>query len=168
MKFLVIEQDLRVSGTSQGIISRSFLAKLRLAYPQSIIDVVYLKQYGHSVLSKKCKTTVFPRFSARSNLVSSKADLTEKVFGFSACAFNPNAAKKPKTTTKQTIFLNMFFSDTNRRKRKGLATEPITLKLYRAKFAGWHLPTGTSKTLESLRSYNFLKRTSETFGSRSH
>lgn len=44
MKFLVIEQDLRVSGTSQGIISRSFLAKLRIAYPESIIDVVYLKQ----------------------------------------------------------------------------------------------------------------------------
>lgn len=43
MKFLVIEQDLRVSGTSQGIISRSFLAKLRIAYPHSIIDVVYLK-----------------------------------------------------------------------------------------------------------------------------
>jgi hypothetical protein len=45
MKFLIIEQDLRVSGTSQGIISRSFLAKLRTAYPQSIIDVFYLKQY---------------------------------------------------------------------------------------------------------------------------
>lgn len=43
MKFLIIEQDLRVWGTSQGIISRSFLAKLRTAYPQSIIDVVYLK-----------------------------------------------------------------------------------------------------------------------------
>jgi hypothetical protein len=43
MKFLVIEQDLRVWGTSQGIISRSFLAKLRTAYPNSIIDVVYLK-----------------------------------------------------------------------------------------------------------------------------
>ncbi|MFV5692440.1 hypothetical protein ACM55K_10500 [Flavobacterium sp. LT1R49] len=46
MKFLVIEQDLRVSGTSQGIISRSFLAKLRRAYPNSIIDVVYFKQYS--------------------------------------------------------------------------------------------------------------------------
>jgi hypothetical protein len=46
MKFLVIEQDLRVSGTSQGVISRSFLAKLRTAYPNSIIDVVYLKQYA--------------------------------------------------------------------------------------------------------------------------
>jgi len=43
MKFLVIEQDLRVSGTSAGIVSRSFLAKLRIAYPGSIIDVVYLK-----------------------------------------------------------------------------------------------------------------------------
>ena len=45
MKFLVIEQDLRVSGTSQGIISRSFLSKLRMAYPSSIIDVIYLKNY---------------------------------------------------------------------------------------------------------------------------
>lgn len=45
MKFLVIEQDLRVSGTSQGIISRSFLAKLRITYPDSIIDVVYLKHH---------------------------------------------------------------------------------------------------------------------------
>lgn len=44
MKFLVIEQDLRVWGTSQGIISRSFLAKLRTAYPKSVIDVVYFKQ----------------------------------------------------------------------------------------------------------------------------
>lgn len=43
MKFLIIEQDLRVSGTSQGIISRSFIAKLRKTYPQSIIDVIYLK-----------------------------------------------------------------------------------------------------------------------------
>jgi len=45
MKFLIIEQDLRVSGTSQGIISRSFLAKLRISYPKSIIDVVYLKHH---------------------------------------------------------------------------------------------------------------------------
>ena len=44
MKFLVIVQDLRLSGTSEGIVSRSFLAKLRKAYPQSIIDVEYLKQ----------------------------------------------------------------------------------------------------------------------------
>ncbi|MDI5950692.1 hypothetical protein [Flavobacterium yafengii] len=44
MKFLIIAQDLRAWGTSEGIVSRSFLAKLRIAYPQSIIDVVYLKQ----------------------------------------------------------------------------------------------------------------------------
>ena len=44
-KFLIVEQDLRVSGTSQGIISRSFLAKLRMAYPKAIIDVVYLKSH---------------------------------------------------------------------------------------------------------------------------
>lgn len=42
MKFLVIEQDLRISGTSQGIISRSFLAKLRKAYPVAEIDVRYI------------------------------------------------------------------------------------------------------------------------------
>lgn len=47
MKFLIIEQDLKVSGTSQGIISRSFLAKLRKAYPESIIDVVYLKRHTY-------------------------------------------------------------------------------------------------------------------------
>ncbi|MFV8356772.1 hypothetical protein ACNQGB_11390 [Flavobacterium sp. XS1P32] len=45
MKFLIIEQDLRISGTSQGIISRSFLVKLRKSYPDSIIDVVYLKNH---------------------------------------------------------------------------------------------------------------------------
>ncbi len=44
MRFLVIAQDLRAWGTSEGIVSRSFLAKLRMAYPQSIIDVVYIKQ----------------------------------------------------------------------------------------------------------------------------
>lgn len=43
MKFLVVAQDLRPSGTSEGIVSRSFLAKLRTAYPESIIEVVYLK-----------------------------------------------------------------------------------------------------------------------------
>lgn len=45
MKFLVIAQDLRTSGTSEGIVSRSFLSKLRMAYPKSIIDVVYLKHH---------------------------------------------------------------------------------------------------------------------------
>ena len=43
IKFLVIAQDLRVSGTSEGLVSRSFISKLRNAYDESIIDVVYLK-----------------------------------------------------------------------------------------------------------------------------
>lgn len=43
MKFLVIAQDLRVSGTSEGIVSRSFLARLRQVFPESFIKVVYLK-----------------------------------------------------------------------------------------------------------------------------
>lgn len=42
MKFLIITQDLRISGTSQGIIERSFLAKLRKVYPDATIDVLYL------------------------------------------------------------------------------------------------------------------------------
>ncbi len=45
MKFLVIAQDLRISGTSEGIVSRSFIAKLRIAYPKSVIDVLYLKHH---------------------------------------------------------------------------------------------------------------------------
>lgn len=45
MKFLVIVQDLRISGTSEGVVSRSFLAKLRMAYPESVIEVVYFKTY---------------------------------------------------------------------------------------------------------------------------
>lgn len=43
MKFLVIVQDLRISGTSEGIVSRSFIAKLRQVYPKSVIDVLYFK-----------------------------------------------------------------------------------------------------------------------------
>lgn len=46
MKFLVIAQNLKVSGASEGIVSRSFLAKLRKAYPESVIDVLYLKNYS--------------------------------------------------------------------------------------------------------------------------
>ncbi|MCH4551236.1 glycosyltransferase family protein [Aestuariibaculum lutulentum] len=43
MKFLIIAQDLRVSGTSEGVVSRSFVAKLKTAYPQCVIDVMYLR-----------------------------------------------------------------------------------------------------------------------------
>ncbi|MFY0714761.1 hypothetical protein J1D01_13880 [Seonamhaeicola sp. NFXS20] len=42
MKFLIIVQDLRVSGTSAGIGRRSFLGKLRRVYPDAKIDVHYI------------------------------------------------------------------------------------------------------------------------------
>ncbi|MFC5684456.1 hypothetical protein ACYE2N_14855 [Flavobacterium sp. MAHUQ-51] len=42
MKFLIVVQDLRVSGTSAGIGRRSLLAKIRKAYPNAKIDVHYL------------------------------------------------------------------------------------------------------------------------------
>jgi hypothetical protein len=42
MGFLVIVQDLRVSGTSAGIGRRSLLAKLNKAYPKAVIDVHYI------------------------------------------------------------------------------------------------------------------------------
>lgn len=45
MNILVIAQDLRVSGTSEGIVSRSFIAKLRMAYPKAVIDVFYIKSH---------------------------------------------------------------------------------------------------------------------------
>ncbi|WP_248723498.1 hypothetical protein [Seonamhaeicola sp. ML3] len=41
MKFLVLVQDLRVVGSSAGVGRRSFLAKLRKAYPNAEIDVQY-------------------------------------------------------------------------------------------------------------------------------
>ncbi|GAW89551.1 hypothetical protein FPS14_contig00024-0040 [Flavobacterium psychrophilum] len=42
MRFLIITQDLHITGTSQGIIERSFLSKLRIVYPEAHIDVLYL------------------------------------------------------------------------------------------------------------------------------
>lgn len=43
MKFLVIVQDLRISGTSEGIVSRSFIGKLRECFQEAVINVHYLK-----------------------------------------------------------------------------------------------------------------------------
>jgi len=40
-RILIIAQDLRISGTSEGIVSRSFIAKLRDIFPDSFIEVVY-------------------------------------------------------------------------------------------------------------------------------
>lgn len=47
MKILIIAQDLRVSGTSEGIVSRSFILRLRKLYPQAVIDVFYFMGYEH-------------------------------------------------------------------------------------------------------------------------
>ena len=47
MKVLIIVQDLRVSGTSEGIVSRSFISKLKMIYPDAIIDLHYFITYSH-------------------------------------------------------------------------------------------------------------------------
>ena len=75
MKFLVIEQDLRISGTSQGIISRSFLAKLRISYPVSVIDVVYLKQYA-----SEDRLDLLPVDSIKSHILNLKTPFFTKWF----------------------------------------------------------------------------------------
>lgn len=43
MNFLIIAQDLRISGTSEGVVSRSFVGQLRKVYPDAVIDIVYLR-----------------------------------------------------------------------------------------------------------------------------
>ena len=48
MRFLVITQDLRVSGTSAGIGRRSFLVKLKKTYPNSVIDLFYISNFAAS------------------------------------------------------------------------------------------------------------------------
>lgn len=47
MKILVIAQDLRISGTSEGVVSRSFIVRLRKLYPEAIIDLCYFMGYEH-------------------------------------------------------------------------------------------------------------------------
>jgi hypothetical protein len=47
MKILIIVQDLRVSGTSEGIVSRSFIGKLCHLYPNAVLDVHYFMYYNH-------------------------------------------------------------------------------------------------------------------------
>jgi len=48
MKILIIVQDLRISGTSEGIVSRSFITRLRKSYPEAVIDVHYFMSYEHN------------------------------------------------------------------------------------------------------------------------
>lgn len=47
MKILIILQDLRVSGTSEGIVSRSFISKLARLYPSAVVDLHYFMSYPH-------------------------------------------------------------------------------------------------------------------------
>ncbi|APG60109.1 hypothetical protein [Christiangramia salexigens] len=44
-KFLIVAQDLRVSGTSEGVVSRSFISQLRKVYPEAVIDIIYIRNH---------------------------------------------------------------------------------------------------------------------------
>lgn len=46
MKILILAQDLRISGTSEGLVSRSFIAGISEYLPNSEIDLVYLKTHS--------------------------------------------------------------------------------------------------------------------------
>ena len=46
MKILILAQDLRISGTSEGLVSRSFIAGISKYCPNSDIDLVYLKSHS--------------------------------------------------------------------------------------------------------------------------
>ncbi|MGO4819483.1 hypothetical protein [Flavobacterium sp. W22_SRS_FP1] len=73
MKFLVIAQNLKVSGASEGIVSRSFLAKLRMAYPESVIDVLYLKNH-----SSEDQLHLLPVDSIQSHVLNLKSPFLTK------------------------------------------------------------------------------------------
>lgn len=73
IKFLVLAQDLKISGTSEGIVSRSFLAKLRVNYPESIIDVIYLKNH-----SSEDQLHLLPVNSIQSHVVNIKPPFVTK------------------------------------------------------------------------------------------
>ena len=46
MKVLILAQDLRISGTSEGLVSRSFILGLNKNCPNSKLDLVYLKTHS--------------------------------------------------------------------------------------------------------------------------
>lgn len=73
MKFLVVAQNLKISGASEGIVSRSFLAKLRMAYPESVIDVLYLKNH-HS----EDQLDLLPVDSIQSHVINLKSPFITK------------------------------------------------------------------------------------------
>lgn len=67
MRFLAIVQDLRISGTSEGLVSRSFLAKLRKSYPMSLIDVHYI-----STTNTEDRLDLLPVDNIKKHIVSTK------------------------------------------------------------------------------------------------
>lgn len=84
MNFLVIAQDLRVSGTSEGIVSRSFIAKLRMAYPKAVIDVLYIKNYN-----SEDQLEVLPVNSIQCHVINLKPTFSIKwINRFTRRAFN--------------------------------------------------------------------------------
>ncbi|MFE3846688.1 hypothetical protein ACFX5D_01740 [Flavobacterium sp. LB3P45] len=74
MNFLVIAQDLRVSGTSEGIVSRSFIGKLKRVYPDAVIDLHYFMSYTHSYNKE-----LLPLNSITEYLVNRKPSLGLKI-----------------------------------------------------------------------------------------
>ncbi len=50
MRILVVAQDLRISGTSEGIVSRSFITKMRQTYPLANIEVRYYKNHDRNIM----------------------------------------------------------------------------------------------------------------------
>ncbi|WP_367773699.1 hypothetical protein AB3G33_07135 [Flavobacterium sp. WC2421] len=74
MNFLVIAQDLRVSGTSEGIVSRSFIGKLKKAYPDAAIDLHYFMSYSHEYNQE-----LLPVNSISEYLINRKPSLVLKI-----------------------------------------------------------------------------------------
>ena len=50
MKILIIVQDLRVSGTSEGLVSRSFIGTLSHLHPNAVLDIHYFMYYELSIV----------------------------------------------------------------------------------------------------------------------
>ena len=97
MRILVVAQDLRVSGTSEGIVSRSFIYKLKECYPDFKIHVLYLKnhrasgnpkllpidKYSEKVIFRKIpkRIILLNKLSWRLTGISLKEIFVEKLYG---------------------------------------------------------------------------------------
>lgn len=77
MKFLIIAQDLRISGTSEGIVSRSFISKLKKVFPSSVIDVHYLKHHRN-----EDQLELLPIDSVRQYYIKNRIPFSVKLFNW--------------------------------------------------------------------------------------